>query len=95
MDARTKANEAFNKELQDRFRNGEVKDWTCHLCGQKQSEKVQLKTDRVSLVWCTDCIQKSLMTPAVKYSQRTPGRNEPCFCTSGKKYKHCHGKKGG
>ena len=22
----------------------------------------------------------------------TPGRNEPCFCGSGKKYKLCHGK---
>lgn len=21
----------------------------------------------------------------------TPGRNEPCWCGSGKKYKHCHG----
>ena len=21
----------------------------------------------------------------------TPGRNEPCFCGSGKKYKKCHG----
>jgi preprotein translocase subunit SecA len=20
------------------------------------------------------------------------GRNDPCFCGSGKKYKHCHGK---
>lgn len=24
--------------------------------------------------------------------ERTPGRNEPCPCGSGKKYKHCHGK---
>ena len=23
------------------------------------------------------------------------GRNQPCPCGSGKKYKHCHGKKGG
>jgi preprotein translocase subunit SecA len=22
------------------------------------------------------------------------GRNEPCFCGSGRKYKHCHGKLG-
>ena len=20
----------------------------------------------------------------------TPGRNDPCYCGSGKKYKHCH-----
>jgi preprotein translocase subunit SecA len=24
--------------------------------------------------------------------EKTPGRNEPCFCGSGKKYKLCHGK---
>jgi preprotein translocase subunit SecA len=23
---------------------------------------------------------------------KTPGRNEPCFCGSGKKYKMCHGR---
>ena len=23
---------------------------------------------------------------------KTPGRNDPCPCGSGKKYKHCHGK---
>ncbi len=27
-------------------------------------------------------------------SQRKVGRNEPCPCGSGKKYKHCHGRKG-
>ena len=24
--------------------------------------------------------------------QRKIGRNDPCFCGSGKKYKHCHGR---
>ena len=24
--------------------------------------------------------------------EATPGRNEPCHCGSGKKYKHCHGR---
>ena len=23
-------------------------------------------------------------------SDKKPGRNEPCWCGSGKKYKHCH-----
>jgi uncharacterized protein YecA (UPF0149 family) len=22
---------------------------------------------------------------------KAPGRNDPCHCGSGKKYKHCHG----
>lgn len=25
-----------------------------------------------------------------KGAQKTPGRNAPCWCGSGKKYKHCH-----
>ena len=25
-------------------------------------------------------------------SRQMPGRNEPCYCGSGKKYKHCHGR---
>ena len=25
-------------------------------------------------------------------SERKLGRNEPCYCGSGKKYKQCHGK---
>jgi preprotein translocase subunit SecA len=24
--------------------------------------------------------------------EKTPGRNEPCYCGSGKKYKFCHGR---
>jgi preprotein translocase subunit SecA len=24
--------------------------------------------------------------------EKTPGRNEPCWCGSGKKYKLCHGR---
>jgi preprotein translocase subunit SecA len=24
--------------------------------------------------------------------QKEPGRNDPCYCGSGKKYKHCHGR---
>jgi uncharacterized protein YecA (UPF0149 family) len=25
-------------------------------------------------------------------AEKTPGRNEPCYCGSGKKYKLCHGR---
>jgi uncharacterized protein YecA (UPF0149 family) len=31
------------------------------------------------------------MTPVVKSDEEKIGRNDPCFCGSGKKYKHCHG----
>ena len=29
--------------------------------------------------------------PVVRHTQKI-GRNDPCHCGSGKKYKHCHGK---
>ncbi len=31
------------------------------------------------------------MAPIVKEKQEKVGRNEPCWCGSGKKYKFCHG----
>lgn len=34
---------------------------------------------------------QKIHTPVVK--DKEPGRNEPCSCGSGKKYKQCHGKK--
>jgi preprotein translocase subunit SecA len=30
--------------------------------------------------------------PAPVRVEKTPGRNEPCYCGSGKKYKFCHGR---
>lgn len=36
--------------------------------------------------------QEAKKEPAV--AEKTPGRNEACYCGSGKKYKHCHGKGG-
>ena len=32
-----------------------------------------------------------LKNPTVRYETTTPGRNDPCPCGSGKKYKKCHG----
>jgi preprotein translocase subunit SecA len=33
-----------------------------------------------------------LVIPAVRQKTMTVGRNEPCPCGSGKKYKNCHGR---
>ncbi|MDR0233199.1 MAG: SEC-C domain-containing protein, partial [Zoogloeaceae bacterium] len=30
--------------------------------------------------------------PQPYHAAPKPGRNEPCPCGSGKKYKHCHGR---
>ena len=32
------------------------------------------------------------MAPIVKSDAEKIGRNDPCHCGSGKKYKHCHGR---
>jgi preprotein translocase subunit SecA len=34
---------------------------------------------------------KKKIQPVVRHTQKV-GRNDPCPCGSGKKYKHCHGK---
>jgi preprotein translocase subunit SecA len=31
--------------------------------------------------------------PITKSAEETIGRNDPCYCGSGKKFKHCHGRK--
>lgn len=35
-----------------------------------------------------------LKNPTVRYETPPPGRNDPCPCGSGKKYKKCHGSNG-
>jgi preprotein translocase subunit SecA len=35
--------------------------------------------------------QPDVMAPVVRSDEEKIGRNEPCYCGSGKKYKHCHG----
>jgi len=37
-----------------------------------------------------DAVEKKPQ-PTVRHSQKI-GRNDPCPCGSGRKYKHCHGK---
>ena len=36
---------------------------------------------------------EKMLNPAKPVASYKVGRNEPCPCGSGKKYKHCHGKK--
>jgi len=35
---------------------------------------------------------RSARSPGRDGARTEPGRNDPCFCGSGKKYKHCHGR---
>jgi SWIM/SEC-C metal-binding protein len=36
-------------------------------------------------------LEKLLNPSRPVIAEKTPGRNEPCPCGSGKKFKHCHG----
>jgi hypothetical protein len=37
-------------------------------------------------------LPQSSSTDPLSRAQPTPGRNDPCWCGSGKKYKNCHGR---
>lgn len=37
------------------------------------------------------CMKANYHDPLLPYSQMKPGRNDPCFCNSGKKFKKCCG----
>jgi preprotein translocase subunit SecA len=39
-----------------------------------------------------EAIEPEANTPVVKSAEQKVGRNEPCWCGSGKKYKLCHGR---
>jgi SWIM/SEC-C metal-binding protein len=39
----------------------------------------------------TTDLEKLLNPSHPRIAEKTPGRNAPCPCGSGKKYKHCHG----
>jgi len=49
-----------------------------------------LFTFRVPSLHNYDFVHNNYLPPA--RAIKTPGRNDPCFCGSGKKYKECHGK---
>ena len=60
---------------------------------------IKLKTDIIKILLNVSIIQ-STEEEKIKQSQNQKindiaknkiGRNEPCPCNSGKKYKHCHG----
>jgi len=48
-------------------------------------------TEQEQLGWPTHRPHTTpLSSPAMPPTRRRPGRNDPCWCGSGKKYKHCH-----
>jgi preprotein translocase subunit SecA len=39
-----------------------------------------------------EAVEPEANTPVIKSAEQKVGRNEPCWCGSGKKYKLCHGR---
>ncbi|MCK4980379.1 MAG: SEC-C domain-containing protein, partial [Candidatus Delongbacteria bacterium] len=56
----------------------------------EEEERKQQEKERVSSLKLDDKDQKK--QPIVKKNEERTGRNDPCPCGSGKKYKNCHGK---
>ena len=55
---------------------------------QKQQDMSRMRTSRTDLV--TNSAEQKSRMPV--HMEKTVGRNDPCPCGSGKKYKNCHGK---
>ncbi|MBN2790432.1 MAG: preprotein translocase subunit SecA [Candidatus Delongbacteria bacterium] len=56
----------------------------------EEEERRMKEKERVSSLKLDNSIQKK--QPTVKKSEEKIGRNDPCPCGSGEKYKNCHGK---
>ena len=62
--------------------------------GQRTEARLQAVGDGIWAVYNLRETWKRLGPPVetVKHAVAAPGRNDPCPCGSGKKYKQCHGK---
>lgn len=58
--------------------------------GQEQRHREKSLFEREDAQW-RFVTGDELKNPTVRYETHRPGRNEPCPCGSGKKYKKCHG----
>ncbi len=58
--------------------------------GVEAGESVQVEQEKPELILNSSTEDNSSLT--FKRSEPKIGRNDPCTCGSGKKYKHCHGK---
>jgi hypothetical protein len=70
---------------------------TCDACGacveRMHSAMVQLGHFSVNGHICPNCQAEGALDAALTADEIIPvGRNRPCACGSGRKYKHCHGR---
>jgi hypothetical protein len=57
-----------------------------HERARAEAARLQAQQNAVTAVMNEESVAPAAMPPA-----RAPGRNEPCWCGSGKKFKRCHG----
>ena len=77
----------FDKEKLSRFRNNELS----FKCNDSLEERTQSKELRV-LKGLSNLVNKELTEKENPVNWGKVGRNAPCPCGSGSKFKHCHGK---
>jgi len=58
---------------------------------QRQREEAEIELQNAQTTGEGDQ-SESVQNDTFKREGKKVGRNEPCPCGSGKKYKHCHGK---
>ena len=60
---------------------------------QKRGDRAPVPADADGHVHGPDCDHDHHHAPALPVRREGPklGRNDPCFCGSGRKYKKCHG----
>ena len=73
--------EVANKEMLSNIKENNNEEVTLQKPDFKDTKEEEIQKDA-----------KSLNNPTFQREKPKIGRNDPCYCDSGKKYKHCCGK---
>jgi len=96
LEVREVAMEARARELKDREKELRQRDRVLFLRAadlEDREKEVAAREHNVAMVehnLAQQLMQVAKVPPTAASSRPKPGRNEPCPCGSGKKYKHCH-----
>jgi preprotein translocase subunit SecA len=87
---------AFRKEASESFSRllAQIEDQAAHTVFHLQFNIAAPQTAHAARELKTNRVQATTSKKAVSHNgQSKLGRNDPCWCGSGKKYKHCHMRK--
>jgi preprotein translocase subunit SecA len=59
---------------------------------QQELDGIELKHEEMASALAGEEVAAEAPPQPYVRKEKKLGRNEPCWCGSGKKYKHCHGK---